>query len=87
MNGKANLEVRPTFVNKGEIAKRLVNAFGTGKAGPELVLCLGDDQTDEGNLSDNQDLKMPLISDLRYVPFSTSRQIAEREHFLCYCRS
>ena len=48
MNGKANLEVRPTFVNKGEIAKRLVNAYGTGKAGPELVLCLGDDQTDEG---------------------------------------
>jgi trehalose 6-phosphate synthase/phosphatase len=31
MAGKANLEVRPTFINKGEIA----------------ILCLGDDFTDE----------------------------------------
>lgn len=51
MNGKANLEVRPSFVNKGEIAKRLVNAYGAGKEEPpEFVLCLGDDQTDEGKL-------------------------------------
>lgn len=27
MAGKANLEVRPTFINKGEIAKRLVNTY------------------------------------------------------------
>ncbi|KAI1100543.1 glycosyltransferase family 20 protein [Jackrogersella minutella] len=27
MKGKANLEVRPTFINKGEIAKRLVNDY------------------------------------------------------------
>jgi trehalose 6-phosphate synthase/phosphatase len=27
MAGKANLEVRPTFINKGEIAKRLVNMY------------------------------------------------------------
>lgn len=49
MAGKANLEVRPTFVNKGFIATRLVNEYGTepGKA-PEFVLCLGDDFTDEG---------------------------------------
>ncbi|KAK9847263.1 Glycosyl transferase [Penicillium brevicompactum] len=48
MAGKANLEVRPTFVNKGFIATRLVNEYGTapGKA-PEFVLCLGDDFTDE----------------------------------------
>ena len=52
MNGKANLEVRPSFVNKGEIAKRLVNAYGAGKGEPpEFVLCLGDDQTDEGKLT------------------------------------
>ena len=49
MTGKANLEVRPTFVNKGFIATRLVNEYGTGTGDPpEFVLCLGDDATDEG---------------------------------------
>ncbi|KAK3718025.1 threalose-6-phosphate phosphatase [Vermiconidia calcicola] len=48
MAGKANLEVRPRFVNKGEIAKRLVKAYGSGEASaPDFVLCLGDDFTDE----------------------------------------
>lgn len=49
MAGKANLEVRPTFVNKGSIATRLVNEYGTtpGKA-PEFIMCMGDDFTDEG---------------------------------------
>ncbi|KAJ6111627.1 Trehalose-phosphatase [Penicillium sp. IBT 18751x] len=48
MAGKANLEVRPTFVNKGFIATRLVNEYGTGPGkAPEFVLCLGDDFTDE----------------------------------------
>jgi trehalose 6-phosphate synthase/phosphatase len=28
MAGKANLEVRPTFINKGEIVKRLVASYG-----------------------------------------------------------
>ena len=28
MEGKANVEVRPTFVNKGEIAKRLIREYG-----------------------------------------------------------
>lgn len=50
MKGKANLEVRPTFINKGEIAKRLVNEY-SNPAEPnsnlEFVLCLGDDFTDE----------------------------------------
>lgn len=52
MSGKANLEVRPTFVNKGFIATRLVNEYGTepGKAS-DFILCLGDDFTDEGMLS------------------------------------
>ena len=48
MTGKANLEVRPRFVNKGEIAKRLVKEYG---AGLEFVLCAGDDFTDEGQES------------------------------------
>ena len=30
MTGKANLEVRPTFINKGEIVKRLVASYNTG---------------------------------------------------------
>ncbi|KAM0719150.1 hypothetical protein Q7P37_005055 [Cladosporium fusiforme] len=48
MPGKANLEVRPRFVNKGEIAKRLVNEYGVEEGQPpEFVLCLGDDFTDE----------------------------------------
>ena len=48
MNGKANLEVRPRFINKGEIAKRLVKEYGEGKENePEFVFCTGDDFTDE----------------------------------------
>lgn len=48
MEGKANLEVRPSFINKGEIAKKLVKAYG--HLAPDLILCLGDDFTDEGEL-------------------------------------
>lgn len=49
MSGKANLEVRPQFVNKGFIATRLINEYGYASGDPpEFVLCLGDDQTDEG---------------------------------------
>ncbi|KAJ9611443.1 threalose-6-phosphate phosphatase [Cladophialophora chaetospira] len=48
MSGKANLEVRPQFVNKGYIASRLINEYGyTRGEPPQFVLCLGDDQTDE----------------------------------------
>lgn len=46
MEGKANLEVRPTFINKGEIAKRLVADYPADKP-CEFALCLGDDFTDE----------------------------------------
>jgi trehalose 6-phosphate synthase/phosphatase len=51
MAGKANLEVRPRFVNKGEIARRLVNQYSTNSKDGEnelgFVICLGDDFTDE----------------------------------------
>lgn len=51
MPGKANLEVRPTFINKGEIAKRLVSEYNTPSDSDsdklEFVLCMGDDFTDE----------------------------------------
>ncbi|RAL58878.1 hypothetical protein DID88_009298 [Monilinia fructigena] len=49
MTGKANLEVRPTFINhKGSIAKRLVDSYGkeVGQP-PEFTICAGDDTTDE----------------------------------------
>lgn len=52
MAGKANLEVRPTFVNKGFIAARLVKEYGPlPESAPEFILCLGDDFTDEGKFS------------------------------------
>ena len=52
MTGKANVEVRPRFVNKGEIVRRLVTAYGDGEERmPDFVFCLGDDHTDEGKSS------------------------------------
>lgn len=63
MSGKANIEVRPRFVNKGEIVKRLVlNPHGAKQDThsvhktrddvpidqlPDFMMCLGDDMTDE----------------------------------------
>lgn len=63
MPGKANVEVRPTFINKGEIVKRLVHSYNSDmshiagsavrspnpdvKSKVEFVLCSGDDFTDE----------------------------------------
>ena len=50
MAGKANLEVRPTFVNKGEIARRLVRDYVDARGAacaPDFVFCSGDDATDE----------------------------------------
>lgn len=63
MEGKANIEVRPSFVNKGEIVKRLawtphgakqviedkftLNDDVLSEELPEFILCLGDDVTDE----------------------------------------
>jgi trehalose 6-phosphate synthase/phosphatase len=44
MAGKANVEVRPRQVNKGEIVKRILSESETR---PEFIICLGDDQTDE----------------------------------------
>ncbi|KFG79505.1 putative trehalose-6-phosphate synthase/trehalose phosphatase [Metarhizium anisopliae] len=57
MPGKANVEVRPTFINKGEIAKRLIATYHNPERAPseldpnpgrvEFALCMGDDFTDE----------------------------------------
>lgn len=90
MPGKANLEVRPRFVNKGEIAKRLVAEYGSeeGQA-PEFVLCLGDDVTDEGkSYSSNFHVKRhtnPLLN--RHVPLpprlNSTRRPRLRRHRRC----
>lgn len=57
MPGKANVEVRPTFINKGEIVKRLISRYNNPDDEPteddknpgriEFALCSGDDFTDE----------------------------------------
>ncbi|KAI7867163.1 glycosyltransferase family 20-domain-containing protein [Spinellus fusiger] len=41
--GKKNLEVRPLFINKGEIVKRILSQ----NPDANLVICAGDDKTDE----------------------------------------
>ncbi|KAF8448499.1 glycosyltransferase family 20-domain-containing protein [Kalaharituber pfeilii] len=66
MPGKCNLEIRPKFVNKGEIAKRLLGhyrkeaAAAAGEpAGPGFVLCAGDDTTDEDMFKSLRDSTLP----------------------------
>ncbi|KAI6780695.1 Trehalose-phosphatase-like protein [Emericellopsis cladophorae] len=69
MAGKANLEVRPTFINKGEIAKRLVKTYhnpGAPADGPdagpiEFALCMGDDFTDEDMFRSLNALSGPVL--------------------------
>ena len=46
MTGKMNLEVRPTFINKGEIVKKLIASYAADGV-PEFLISLGDDFTDE----------------------------------------
>jgi trehalose 6-phosphate synthase/phosphatase len=41
--GKKNLEVRPTVINKGEVVKRILAQTPDA----DLVVCAGDDKTDE----------------------------------------
>lgn len=58
MSGKANLEVRPQFVNKGYIATRLINEYGTEDGSPpDFVFCAGDDFTDEGMTKGSFDIR------------------------------
>ncbi|KAF2227903.1 glycosyltransferase family 20-domain-containing protein [Elsinoe ampelina] len=48
MSGKANLEVRPKIINKGQVVRRLLKDLGEGPGNePDFVLCCGDDTTDE----------------------------------------
>ncbi|KAK6456299.1 threalose-6-phosphate phosphatase [Scheffersomyces xylosifermentans] len=73
MAGKANIEVRPKFLNKGEIVKRLVlNPHGAKQDPhsvnktradvpidqlPDFMLCLGDDLTDEDMFRSLKDIE------------------------------
>ena len=67
MPGKANLEVRPTFINKGEIVKRLVQMYHNRASDGEprkieFVLCLGDDFTDEDMFRSLNGLSGPVLN-------------------------
>ncbi|KAI9837762.1 MAG: hypothetical protein M1819_006696 [Sarea resinae] len=83
MPGKANLEVRPKFVNKGEIAKRLVADYGheVGQP-PEFVLCLGDDFTDEDMFRALRNSKLPQDHVFSVTVGASSKQTLASWHLL-----
>ncbi|OJJ43360.1 hypothetical protein ASPZODRAFT_19446 [Penicilliopsis zonata CBS 506.65] len=83
MAGKANLEVRPTFVNKGFIASRLVQEYGTepGQA-PEFILCLGDDFTDEDMFRALSSFNLPSDHVYSVTVGASSKQTAASWHLL-----
>jgi len=80
MTGKANLEVRPRFVNKGEIAKRLVLEYG--EQPPELVLCLGDDFTDEDMFRSLRQSKLPTEHVFSVTVGASSKQTLASWHLV-----
>ncbi|KAH8688850.1 putative alpha,alpha-trehalose-phosphate synthase subunit Tps2 [Talaromyces proteolyticus] len=83
MAGKANLEVRPTFVNKGFIATRLVNEYGAGPGDPpEFVLCLGDDFTDEDMFRALRDSDLPADHVFSVTVGASSKQTLASWHLL-----
>jgi trehalose 6-phosphate synthase/phosphatase len=79
MAGKANLEVRPNFVNKGEIVKTLIREHVERGETPGFILCAGDDFTDEGMAL--LTCFSIIITDilLRYVPCFTSVTASRRQ--------
>jgi trehalose 6-phosphate synthase/phosphatase len=91
MCGKANLEVRPTFVNKGFIASRLVKEYGPlPESAPEFILCLGDDFTDEGMFLSffsplDQLGSIHILMLDRHVPRSPRLSPSSRSCFHCDC--
>ncbi|KAJ5116469.1 Trehalose-phosphatase [Penicillium angulare] len=83
MAGKANLEVRPTFVNKGFIATHLVEEYGPepGRA-PEFILCLGDDFTDEDMFRALQKFNLPQDHVYSVTVGASSKQTDASWHLL-----
>ncbi|GAB1196081.1 glycosyltransferase family 20-domain-containing protein [Aspergillus pseudonomiae] len=83
MAGKANLEVRPTFVNKGFIASRLVNEYGTGPGqAPEFIFCSGDDFTDEDMFRALQKFDLPQDHVYSVTVGASSKQTSASWHLL-----
>ncbi|KAI5302422.1 succinate semialdehyde dehydrogenase NADP+ linked, partial [Ascosphaera pollenicola] len=90
MVGKANLEVRPTFVNKGFIAQRLLDEYkryhdGTGSPdvpGPDFVLCLGDDFTDEDMFRTLRYCGLPDETIFSVTVGASSKQTIAKYHLL-----
>lgn len=83
MTGKANLEVRPRFVNKGEIAKRLVKAYGQGPSKePDFVFCLGDDFTDEDMFRSLNASGLPTEHVFAVTVGASSKQTLAQWHLL-----
>ncbi|KAL1995414.1 hypothetical protein VTN49DRAFT_1601 [Thermomyces lanuginosus] len=79
MSGKANLEVRPTFVNKGNIASRLVREFAEP---PDFVLCLGDDFTDEDMFRALRESSLPPQHVFSVTVGASSKQTLASWHLL-----
>ncbi|KAK5137196.1 hypothetical protein LTR08_000701 [Meristemomyces frigidus] len=83
MTGKMNLEVRPRFVNKGEIAKRLVKSYGEGEGkAPDFVYCLGDDFTDEDMFRSLLSTKLPTEHVFAVTVGASSKQTLAKWHLL-----
>ncbi|CAI9637556.1 unnamed protein product [Alternaria burnsii] len=83
MTGKANLEVRPKFVNKGEIAKTLVQNYGEGSGNaPEFVLCMGDDFTDEDMFRSLRQSKLPTDHVFSVTVGASSKQTLASWHLV-----
>ncbi|OJJ61644.1 hypothetical protein ASPSYDRAFT_56871 [Aspergillus sydowii CBS 593.65] len=81
MAGKANLEVRPRFVNKGFIATRLVEAYENGKI-PEFILCSGDDFTDEDMFRALKKFELPSHHVYTVTVGASSKQTEAGWHLL-----
>ncbi|KAF2012175.1 glycosyltransferase family 20 protein [Aaosphaeria arxii CBS 175.79] len=83
MTGKANLEVRPRFVNKGEIAKRLVQEYGSEEGdAPEFILCLGDDFTDEDMFRSLRQARLPTDHVFSVTVGASSKQTLASWHLV-----
>ncbi|KAJ9667884.1 threalose-6-phosphate phosphatase [Coniosporium apollinis] len=83
MTGKANLEVRPKFVNKGEIAKKLIVQHGdTPDVMPDFVFCLGDDSTDEDMFRALRQSKLPPDCMFSCTVGASSKQTLASWHLL-----
>lgn len=86
MAGKANLEVRPKTINKGQVVRRLLKEYGSGpEKEPDFVLCVGDDTTDEGELIIHSQDHAAMLTTARHVPLTPPLGLAHDERVRCPC--